>query len=172
MTDTPETLQSALDDLTRRVAAFEKAQKEADVEPPMLQEGELDYLYKYGSSFATQKKASMRLRWCEAELARLREDYQALKDSYNRGSTVAHAYCHEFKVGRLGYSMVEEAILDARRLREGLKVRESDITSLELESWGDDNDFEYRPEEMRSYIRSQCRMMAREIQRHRALVTK
>lgn len=58
------------------------------------------------------------------------------------------------------------------RLREGLKVRESDITSLELESWGDGNDFEYSLESMRGYIRSQCRMMAREIQRHRALVTK
>lgn len=158
MTDTPETLQSALDDLTRRVAAFEKAQKEADVEPPMLQEGELDYLYKYGSSFATQKKASMRLRWCEAELARLREDYQALKDSYNRGSTVAHAYCHEFKVGRLGYSMVEEAILDARRLREGLKVQPEDHEDDFVAVWASEPFPNGR--------------MAREVKRHRALVTK
>lgn len=134
MTDTPETLQSALDDLTRRVAAFEKAQAQtADVEPRQLRDDEWEMLEKQyhrnipNTMNMMQCNAAARLRWCEAELA---------------------------------------------RLLDGLKVQDSDIPSLELESWGNDNDFEYSLESMRSYIRSQCRMMAREIQRHRKLVAK
>lgn len=111
------------DEIDRRCDAA--TQKKADVEPPMLTETMLDYLYKWGGSISTQRAAATRIRYVEAELA---------------------------------------------RLREGLKERESDITGLELESWGDDNDFEYGLETMRAYIRSQCRSMAREIQRHRRLV--
>jgi hypothetical protein len=134
VTDTQETLQSALADLTRRVAAFEKAQKQADVEPDQLTEYDLGHLAGGSALTYIQNKAYARLVRLE--------------------------------------SVYADAQAELARLREGLKARESDITSLELESWGDDNDFEYSLESMRDYIRSQCRTMAREIQRHRALVTK
>ena len=165
MTDTPETLQSALADLTRRVAAFEKAQKQADVEPPMLTDEQDDVLRRCWNPTAVA--AVDRLRYVEAELARLREDYQALKDSYNRGSTVVHDYCHEFKVGRLGHSMVEEAILDARRLREGLKWQPEDFDSRIIRGLADNNGIA-----LASSPREVVQCLAREIQRHRALVTK
>jgi len=83
MTDTPESLQAALDDLTRRVAAFEKAQKAEEEEPPTLTEEEWEMLAKeYHPSIPSsmnrmQCNAAARLRWCEAELARLREGLQA-----------------------------------------------------------------------------------------------
>lgn len=116
MTDTPETLQSALADLTRRVAAFEKAQKQAaDVEPPMLT---LEDWIQADSSYRLPGwplavKMKDRLRYVEAELA---------------------------------------------RLREGLKSQVRDVTQGWIESWKDDA--------------SEAGAAAREIQRHRALVTK
>lgn len=80
MTDTPETLQSALDDLTRRVAAFNKAQKAEQEEPPALMEYLLLALEHGEGVPNTQRVAARRLRYLEsahaadqAELARLRE---------------------------------------------------------------------------------------------------
>lgn len=75
MTDTPETLRSALADLTRRVAAFEKAQKKAaDVEPPVCSEALLAHIER-GVELGTSdyKKAAAEIRYLRAELARLRE---------------------------------------------------------------------------------------------------
>lgn len=102
---------------------------------------------------AAQKKAA------EAEPPTVTDHELAEWDSCTPGGKFHRA------AAEIRYLRVELA-----RLCEGLKWRESDITSLELESWGDDNDFEYSLESMRGYIRSQCRAMAREIQRHRALV--
>ena len=72
MTDTPETLKAALADLTARVAAFEKARVEEE-EPPMLTECELNALCGGGTMPHTKLRAARRLRYCERELARLRE---------------------------------------------------------------------------------------------------
>lgn len=164
MTDTPETLQSALADLTRRVAAFEKAQKQA--EPPTVTDHELA---EWDSCTPGGKfhRAAAEIRYLRAELARLREDYQALKDSYNEGSKLAHDYCHEFKVGRLGHSVIAEAILDARRLREGLKWQPEDFDSRIIRGLADNNGIA-----LASSPREVVQCLAREIQRHRALVTK
>lgn len=94
MTDTPETLQSALDDLRARhneamkslakwsidvdnavvrVAAFEKAQKQADVEPPRVKDSELDWMESGESEGSTLLVAAREIRHLRAELARLRE---------------------------------------------------------------------------------------------------
>lgn len=103
---------------------------------------------------ATQKKADVEPPVCsEALLAHIERGVELGTSDYKKAAA------------EIRYLRAELA-----RLREGLKERESDITGLELESWGDDNDFEYRLETMRAYIRSQCRSMAREIQRHRRLV--
>ena len=169
MQDTAETLQSALDDLTRRVAAFEKAQKQADVEPPVCSDTLLELL-KCGANYlgsSDYREAAAEIEYLRAELARLREDYQALKDSYNEGSKLAHDYCHEFKVGRLGHSVVAEAILDARRLREGLKWQPEDFDSRIIRGLADNNGIA-----LASSPREVVQCLAREIQRHRALVTK
>lgn len=74
MIDTPETLQSALDDLTRRVAAFEKAQK-AEEEPPVCSEVLLGFLERGYESLggSDYKKAAAEISYLRAELARLRE---------------------------------------------------------------------------------------------------
>lgn len=149
----------AIEKLAGRVAAFEKAQKQA--EPPTVTDHELA---EWDSCTPGGKfhRAAAEIRYLRAELARLREDYQALKDSYNEGSKLAHDYCHEFKVGRLGHSVIAEAILDARRLREGLEVQEGDVVDSTL------------PEVIESGANNigYIQRMAREIQRHRALVTK
>ncbi len=164
MTDTAETLQSALADLTRRVVAFEKAQKQA--EPPTVTDHELA---EWDSCTPGGKfhRAAAEIRYLRAELARLREDYQALKDSYNEGSKLAHDYCHEFKVGRLGHSVIAEAILDARRLREGLKWQPEDFDSRIIRGLADNNGIA-----LASSPREVVQCLAREIQRHRAMVTK
>jgi hypothetical protein len=121
VTDTQETLQSALADLTRRVAAFEKAQKKAaDVEPPVCSEALLAHMER-GVELGTSdyKKAASEIRYLRAELA---------------------------------------------RLREGLKVQEGDITDTLLSDW-------WR-ELGTNRLLSPTRAALREIQRHRALVTK
>lgn len=71
MTDTPESLQSALDDLTRRVAAFEKARVEEE-EPPALDDTTLhNWLSRPdGTAAGTAAREILYLR---RELARLRE---------------------------------------------------------------------------------------------------
>ena len=76
MTDTPETLKAALADLTARVAAFEKARVEEE-EPPRLTEPELIALCGGGTMPHIKLRAATRLRWCERELARLREGLKA-----------------------------------------------------------------------------------------------
>lgn len=72
--DTAETLQSALNDLKRRVAAFEKAQPAAPEEPTALTEE----FYLALETYSLGRWAAARLRWIEPELARLREENAAL----------------------------------------------------------------------------------------------
>lgn len=81
MTDTPESLQSALDDLTRRVAAFEKAQK-AEEEPPVCSEVLLALLERGTDDLggSDYKKAAAEIRYLRAELARLREGLKVQRD--------------------------------------------------------------------------------------------
>ncbi len=143
---------------------IEQAQKQADVEPPVCSETLLALLAHDGPD---GEKAASEIRYLRAELARLREDYQALKDSYNEGAKLVHDYCHEFKVGRLGHSVIAEAILDARRLREGLKWQPEDFDSRIIRGLADNNGIA-----LASSPREVVQCLAREIQRHRALVTK
>ena len=143
MTDTPETLQAALADLRdrhneamkslakwtidvdsaiARVAAFEQAQKRAEEEePPALRECRLDALYENSGTHG--RAAIDRLRYCERELA---------------------------------------------RLREGLRRQEGEMPDRTLSDYMDN------PERVPVFgavtYRSECVRMAREIQRHRALV--
>ena len=79
MTDTPETLKAALANLTARVAAFEKARVEEE-EPPRLTEPELIALCGGGTMPHIKLRAATRLRWCERELARLREGLKVQVD--------------------------------------------------------------------------------------------
>lgn len=71
MTDTPESLQSALDDLTRRVAAFEKAQVEEE-EPPALDDTTL-HNWLSRPDGAAAGTAAREILYLRRELARLRE---------------------------------------------------------------------------------------------------
>lgn len=115
MQDTAETLQSALADLTRRVEAFEKAQKQAEVEPRPPDCGWPDYiqeLHALGVPIAAEW-----IEWAQAELA---------------------------------------------RLREGLKVQPEDVA----------DEFNQVVAQDGHGFGESYRAMAREIQRHRALVTK
>lgn len=109
--DTPETLQSALADLrdrhneamkslakwsidvdnaVARVAAFEKAQKQTDVEPDQLTEYDLGHLAGGSALTYIQNKAYARLVRLEsvyadaqAELARLREGLKVQDGDYS-----------------------------------------------------------------------------------------
>ena len=72
MTDTPETLKAALANLTARVAAFEKARVEEE-EPEKVAPANIDCLLNGTAVPYTQAIAGRRLRYCERELARLRE---------------------------------------------------------------------------------------------------
>lgn len=119
MTDTPETLQSALADLTRRVAAFEKAQKQA--EPPTVTDHELAGwdTCTPGGKF---HRAAAEIRYLRAELA---------------------------------------------RLREGLKWQPEDFDSRIIRGLADNNGIA-----LASSPREVVQCLAREIVRHRALVTK
>lgn len=89
MTDTPETLKAALADMRRdwqksdeaiceamdrfaaRVAAFEKARVEEE-EPPVLTDATIGLL-EMSHPTSANHLAARRLRYCERELARLRE---------------------------------------------------------------------------------------------------
>ena len=79
MTDTPETIQAAIDDLKRhvseveaRLSAFEQAQKRAKEEaPPMLTDGDNLCMERFQHSVVVACYA--RLRWLEREYARLWE---------------------------------------------------------------------------------------------------
>lgn len=87
MTDTIETLKAALADLAARVAAFERARVEKtfewarveEKEPPALTHKQYKILLEEyhsdlsGQVNAAELAAARRLRWCERELARLRE---------------------------------------------------------------------------------------------------
>lgn len=71
-------IQKDLAALTARVEAFEQAQKRAEEEEPRaLSEVQIDYVesggYEGKLMIGLSKRAARRLRWCEYELARLRE---------------------------------------------------------------------------------------------------
>ena len=111
-------------EIDRRVAAFEKAQKKAaDVEPPKVPDDKLTAMHKgYGFCLRDCEIAVNRLRYVEAELA---------------------------------------------RLREGLKVQPEDFDSRIIRGLADNNGIA-----LASSPREVVQCLAREIQRHRALVTK
>ena len=79
MTDTPETLKAALANLTARVAAFEKARVEEE-EPEKVAPANIDCLLNGTAVPYTQAIAGRRLRYCERELARLREGLKVQVD--------------------------------------------------------------------------------------------
>lgn len=143
MIDTIETLKAAAAEITARVAAFEKAQK-AEVEPPKLTEEQYTILlHEYHSSVPGRVN-------------------QAQLDAGKRLRYLESA--HAADQAELARLREENAAL-----REAQKAHGQDITSFELRSWADDNDFEYNPNTQKEYIRRQCRAMAREIARRRGL---
>jgi len=128
--DTTETLQSALADLTRRVAAFEQAQKQADVEPDQLTEYDLGHLAGGSALTYIQNKAYARLVRLE--------------------------------------SVYADAQAELARLREGLAQQGGDILHPHMSCYITKPDID--AECPADFYRRECVQMAREIQRHRALL--
>lgn len=164
MTDTIETLRSridsarkcaqeacrlqveAIDDLSARVAAFEKAQKRVEEEePPAVPEHRIKLMESSSLADRLQPTVARRLIWCERELARLKDTTTVYGVPYAKAIEAIKGY--------------DDARAELARLREGLKVQEGDMPDKEVD-W---------LLSVYSYSTAQWRAI-REIKRHRALL--